>query len=127
MCKNSHADFYLKDSTLILWTLIGGEKKMNRMEKLRNHFHEQGIDGLLITSSYNRQYMTQFSGTAGVALISEKAAIFITDFRYMEQAKDQAKDYEIVQHTGPIFEEVAKQVEKLGLKKVRIRTITSYI
>ncbi len=62
--------------------------------------------------------MTQFTGTAGVVIISEQKAIFITDFRYMEQAKEQAKGYEIVQHTGPIFEEVAKQVEKLGLKKL---------
>lgn len=91
---------------------------MNRIEALRNQFREHDIEGLLVTSSYNRQYMTQFSGTAGVALISLQAAIFITDFRYMEQAKEQAQGYEVVQHTGPIFEEVAKQVEKLGLKKL---------
>ncbi|TWI55964.1 M24 family metallopeptidase [Halalkalibacter nanhaiisediminis] len=91
---------------------------MNRIEKLRAQFRERDIDALLITSQYNRQYMTGFFGTAGVALISEKAAIFITDFRYVEQAKEQAKGYEIIQHTGPIFEEVAKQVEKLGMKKL---------
>ncbi|WP_332697950.1 M24 family metallopeptidase [Halalkalibacter lacteus] len=91
---------------------------MKRIEALRTEFREHGIDGLLLTSSYNRQYMTQFTGTAGVAIISEQKAIFITDFRYMEQAREQAKGYEIVQHTGPIFEEVAKQVEKLGLKRL---------
>jgi Xaa-Pro aminopeptidase len=91
---------------------------VKRIEALRTKFKEYEIDGLLLTSSYNRQYMTQFTGTAGVAIISEKKAIFITDFRYMEQAKEQAKGYEIVQHTGPIIKEVAKQVEKLGLKKL---------
>ncbi|MDT8862514.1 Xaa-Pro peptidase family protein [Alkalihalobacillus sp. MEB130] len=91
---------------------------MNRIEALRSKLKEQQIDGLLVTSSYNRQYMTQFTGTAGVAIISAEKALFITDFRYMEQAQEQAKEFEIIQHTGPIFVEVAKQVEKLGLKKL---------
>jgi Xaa-Pro aminopeptidase len=62
--------------------------------------------------------MTNFTGTAGVAIISDQKAQFITDFRYVEQAKEQAKGFEIVQHTGPIYVEVANQVEKLGLKKL---------
>ena len=33
-----------------------------------------GIDGFLITSTYNRRYMTNFTGSAGVVLISQKEA-----------------------------------------------------
>lgn len=91
---------------------------MSRIEALRTQFADHGIDALLITSSYNRRYISQFSGTAGVVLISEKQAVFITDFRYVEQAQEQAKGFEIVQHQGPIFEEVAKQVERLGITKL---------
>ncbi|GAE36328.1 M24 family metallopeptidase [Halalkalibacter akibai] len=91
---------------------------MSRIEKLRSKLRDHEIDGLLVTSTYNRQYLTNFTGTAGVAIISEQKAIFITDFRYVEQAKEQATGFEIVQHTGPIFEEVAKQVAKLGLKQL---------
>ncbi|GAE24588.1 aminopeptidase YpdF [Halalkalibacter wakoensis JCM 9140] len=91
---------------------------MNRIEALRSKLNELEVDGLLITSTYNRRYMTQFTGTAGVAIVSKEKAIFITDFRYMEQASEQAKGFEIGQHTGPIFEEVAKQAKALGLKKL---------
>ncbi|WP_096201211.1 M24 family metallopeptidase [Bacillus sp. FJAT-45350] len=91
---------------------------MTRIEKLRGQFNERNIDGMLITSPYNRRYMTNFTGTAGVVLISEKEAKFITDFRYVDQANEQAVDYEIVQHTTPIFEEVAKQVESMGIKSL---------
>ncbi|MFC0561630.1 M24 family metallopeptidase [Halalkalibacter alkalisediminis] len=91
---------------------------MSRIEAVRSKLKEFEIDGLLVTSSYNRQYTTNFTGTAGVALISEQKAIFITDFRYVEQAKEQAQGFEIVQHTGPIYLEVANQVAKLGLKKL---------
>ncbi len=91
---------------------------MNRIQRLREQFKEHDIDGIIITSPYNRRYMTNFTGTAGAAIISERKATFITDFRYVDQATEQAKEFEIVQHSGPIFEEIAKQVEKMGIKKL---------
>lgn len=89
-----------------------------KLKKIRNRFKELSIEGLLITSSYNRRYMTGFTGTAGVAVISEEKAVFITDFRYTEQAAKEIEGFEIVQHTGPIIEEVANQVEKLGINRL---------
>ncbi|MDV2685133.1 Xaa-Pro peptidase family protein [Alkalihalophilus lindianensis] len=89
---------------------------MKRVEALREQLKHAEVDGLLITSAHNRQYMTTFTGTAGVAIVTQSAAVFITDFRYMEQAREQAKGFDIVQHSGPIFEEVAKQVELLKVK-----------
>ena len=62
--------------------------------------------------------MTGFTGTAGVAVISGTEAKFITDFRYVEQADAQAEGYEIVQHKGPIHEEIAKQVKMMGINKL---------
>lgn len=89
-----------------------------KLEEIRNRFKELSINGLLITSDYNRRYMTGFTGTAGVAVISEQKAVFITDFRYTEQAAKQIQGYEIIQHSGPIIEEVAKVVHDLGIKKL---------
>ncbi len=89
-----------------------------KLENIRKRFKELSIEGLLITSSYNRRYMTGFTGTAGVAIISEEKAVFITDFRYTEQAAKEIEGFEIVQHTGPIIDEVAKQIEKLGIKRL---------
>ncbi|MCH1626613.1 M24 family metallopeptidase [Ferdinandcohnia quinoae] len=91
---------------------------MSKLAKLRESFSGLGIDGLLVTNGYNRRYITNFTGTAGVALISEKNAVFLTDFRYVEQAGEQVKDFEIVQHIGSIIEEVARQAEKMGIKKL---------
>ncbi|KGA97913.1 peptidase M24 [Alkalihalobacillus alcalophilus ATCC 27647 = CGMCC 1.3604] len=91
---------------------------MKRIEALRGKLAENQIDALVVASGVNRRYMTGFSGSAGIALISEKEAVFITDFRYVEQAKEQAKGFEIIQHTGPITEELAKQIERIGAKSV---------
>ncbi|MDP7977129.1 Xaa-Pro dipeptidase [Bacillus sp. WLY-B-L8] len=91
---------------------------MEKLTKLRSAFGEAGIDGILLTNQHSRRYMTNFTGTAGVVLISNERALFITDFRYVEQAQKQTAGYEIVQHTGTIIEEVAKQVKDLGIQKL---------
>ncbi|GMB07672.1 Xaa-Pro aminopeptidase [Thermolongibacillus altinsuensis] len=93
---------------------------MEKLEKLRAQFSELGIDGMLITNEYNRRYMTGFTGTAGVALIGLKHAVFITDFRYVEQATKQVEGYEIVQHANALIEEVAKQAAKMGIQKLGV-------
>lgn len=91
---------------------------MTRLERLREKLDENKLDGLLITNSYNRRYMTGFTGTAGVVLVSKNGAKFITDFRYVEQAENQIKGYDIVQHSGKIEEEIATQVKELQIKRL---------
>ncbi|WOV88874.1 Xaa-Pro peptidase family protein [Sporosarcina oncorhynchi] len=87
-----------------------------KLAKLRETFKEKGIDALLVTNSYNRRYITGFTGSAGVAIISATDAVFITDFRYTEQAAVQVKDFRIVKHEKTIIEEVAAQVKDMGVK-----------
>jgi Xaa-Pro aminopeptidase len=96
----------------------GENTVMEKLAKLRTNFSAAGIDGLLITSPYNRRYMTNFTGTAGIVLISADRAQFITDFRYVEQASKQCTGFEIVKHVGTIPDEVAKQVKNLGIKRL---------
>ncbi|MGD7045564.1 M24 family metallopeptidase [Jeotgalibacillus proteolyticus] len=91
---------------------------MSKVEQLRKQMAKHDLDGLMITSSYNRKYISNFTGSAGIAVISQEEAVFITDFRYTEQAADQAKEFTIVQHKGPIHQEVASQVERLGIKRL---------
>ncbi|MFD1736422.1 M24 family metallopeptidase [Bacillus salitolerans] len=91
---------------------------MTKIDQLRNRFQELNVDGMLVTSKYNRRFISGFTGSAGVALISEDKALFITDFRYVEQATKQLDGFEVVQHKASIIEEIASQVEKLGIKKL---------
>ncbi|QDP40577.1 M24 family metallopeptidase [Radiobacillus deserti] len=91
---------------------------MGKLDKLRKRLSEKNLDGILITNDKNRRYMTGFTGTAGVVLITQDKAILITDFRYIEQATEQASDYEIVEHKQSIVLEIADQINKFGLKQV---------
>ncbi len=91
---------------------------MEKIEKLRSSFSEHGIDGILITSPYNRRYISNFTGTAGVVLISADQAQFITDFRYIEQASKQCQGFEIIKFTDTIPKEIAVQAKKMGIQKL---------
>ena len=91
---------------------------MEKLTKLRNSFQQSNIDALLVTSGKNRRYLTNFSGSAGVAIITEEKAVFITDFRYTEQASKQCEGYTIVQQKGGLIEEIADQVKELGITRL---------
>ncbi|NLY79283.1 MAG: aminopeptidase P family protein [Lysinibacillus sp.] len=89
---------------------------MIKLEKLRKALKSYQVDALLITNPYNRRYMTGFTGTSGIAIVSENDAVFITDFRYTEQAKEQVKHFRIIEQESTILKEVGKQIDKLGIK-----------
>lgn len=85
---------------------------MTRLNQLRKGMKEKNIDALLITSPYNLRYISHFTGTTGLSVVTMDKAYFVTDFRYTEQASKQAEGFEIVQNLGSIYEEVAAIVNK---------------
>ncbi|PRS87038.1 M24 family metallopeptidase [Bacillus velezensis] len=89
-----------------------------KLEKLRNLFGQLDIDGMLVTSSANLQYMTGFTGSSGLAVISKERAAFITDFRYTEQAKRQVKGFDIIEHGGSLIQTAADTILEYGIKKL---------
>lgn len=94
------------------------ELKRERIDQLRKQLLESKVDAILITHSYNRRYITGFTGTAGYALITQDALEFITDFRYVDQAKKQASLYEVVLHDGPILKTVRERLQRHGVQRL---------
>ena len=97
---------------------------MLRVEKLRKKMQEENLDSFLVTSPYNLRYLTNFTGTTGLAVITLEKAFFITDFRYTEQAAAQAQGFEIIKNVGPIFDEVANLVRKEELHSLAFEETT---
>lgn len=91
---------------------------MERIRKVRKKLKDIGIDALLVTNLYNLRYLTNFTGSTGLALITADKAYFVTDFRYTEQAAEEAIDFEIVKNEGLIYKEVARLVEQDQIRKL---------
>ncbi len=91
---------------------------MSRLSKLQAVLKEKDLDALLVTSTYNLRYVSNFTGSTGLALVTKDQAFFVTDFRYTQQAAAEAKGFEIRRNIGPIFEEVKKIAEEQNIVKL---------
>ncbi len=93
-------------------------KISNRLQKLRQKLAEEEVDAFLISQLENRYYLSGFDGSAGFLLITPQNTILATDFRYIEQAKRQAPDYEIFQITNNIADWFPRLVAELNLRQL---------
>ena len=66
-----------------------------RIDKLKDKIESLNLDGLYITNITNVRYLTGFTGSAGSILILKEKKHFFTDGRYIEQSKNQVKDFQI--------------------------------
>lgn len=48
---------------------------------------DEGLDALLVTSLPNVRYLTGFSGSAALVVVTPRETLLVTDFRYEEQAQ----------------------------------------
>ena len=90
----------------------------NRLQRLRHALAAKESEAILISQPENRLYLSGFDGSAGFLLITQKVAILATDFRYIEQARTQAPDYEILRITGDLADWFPKLGTELELRNL---------
>jgi Xaa-Pro aminopeptidase len=81
-----------------------------RVDGLAAAVEEQGLDALVITNLPNVRWATGFTGTNGAAIIGPDIRVFLTDFRYVEQASEQVPDYERVRAGRDLLADVAARL-----------------
>ena len=104
---------------------------MSRIEKVRAQLAAQGLDALVVTNLKNIRYLANFTGTTAALIITSDQAIFVTDFRYVQQASKQAPDFTLLQNKKEIFAEindflVANQIQKVGIEADEM-TVSTYL
>jgi Xaa-Pro aminopeptidase len=60
-----------------------------RLDRLRAAFADAACDSLVVTNLTNVRYLTGFSGSAGLVVVTGDRAVLITDGRYETQAVEQ--------------------------------------
>ena len=92
---------------------------MKSVESIREKLREKELDALVLFSDTNIRYATRFSITDGAALVTRDRAYLLTDSRYIEAAREQARDVEVLQfdHEHPLKDRLAAL---LGGQKPRL-------
>jgi Xaa-Pro aminopeptidase len=90
---------------------------MNRLRKLRKLITEKGLDSLLVSQPENLRYLSGFTGS-GWLLISGRDAVLALDFLYLEQAKGESPDLEIIQIKQELHNWLPGLVFDLGWHKL---------
>jgi Xaa-Pro aminopeptidase len=60
-----------------------------RMPRLRERLGSKELDGLLVSELTNVRYLTGFTGSAALLLVTPDAALLVTDGRYRTQAAEE--------------------------------------
>ena len=89
-----------------------------RLAKLYEKLSAEEVDALLISKAVNVSYFSGFRGDSSVLLVGKNFRKLITDGRYIEQARREAKNFQIVEQTEGLYKKIV--AELAGCKKVGI-------
>jgi Xaa-Pro aminopeptidase len=85
------------------------------LTNLKSKMKTQDIKALLVNDLINIKYLTGFTGTSAILLVTLDKGFLFTDFRYIEQAQKQAKSVEIVEVKKKAFTDIGKLLDSEGI------------
>ena len=83
---------------------------MSRADRLVALLEERSLDWLLVTNLVNVRYLTGFTGTNGACLVSSDERLFFTDFRYVERARAEVREFERVEGGRDLLGDLAARL-----------------
>jgi Xaa-Pro aminopeptidase len=81
-----------------------------RADRLVELLAERELDCLLVTNLVNVRYLSGFTGTNGACVVSREERLFLTDFRYLDQAEAQVPGFERVMAERDLLGDLARRL-----------------
>jgi len=88
------------------------------LERLRRDLASAELDGILVSSRSDVFYLSGFTGSSGVLLVTDGRALLFSDFRYRIQAVEQAGDFEFVEIERHLFRSVGRAAADFGASRL---------
>jgi Xaa-Pro aminopeptidase len=98
----------------------------SRLTLFKESLKRKKIDAFLVSEIHNIRYLTGFTGSSALLLITENKNIFLTDFRYQEQAEKEIYGWDIHIAKGGMIKAVKNISHKLGIKILGFEFSVSY-
>jgi len=80
----------------------------NRVARLRTLLAEQRLDAFIVTSLTHLRYLTGFTGTNGLGVVSRRDVFLLTDSRYRAQAAQEVRSARRICTQRPLLEAMAE-------------------
>ena len=80
---------------------------MSRADRVVAVLEERELDCLLVTNLVNVRYLTGFTGTNGACVVTRDERLFLTDSRYVEQARQQVPEFEQLEASRELLGDLA--------------------
>lgn len=61
----------------------------NRTARVREEMQRRGLDAFIVSSLFNIRYLTGFTGSNAILIVTKKSTTFLSDVRYKLQAKQE--------------------------------------
>lgn len=93
---------------------------MNPVERvglLQRRMAGEGLDAFLVSDANNRRYLSGFTGSAGSLLVLPERTFLLTDFRYAEQASQEASGVTVVSYVE-VLDSLARVLQDAGVRRV---------
>ena len=101
----------------------------DRVKKIQAYLKEHDIDAFLVLTKLNRQYISGFTGSAGMVLVTKKSAELYVDDRYTIRAKRESplKVSKLSRFSATLFEIGEGRVKSgIGIEdKITVREFRS--
>lgn len=89
-----------------------------RLRRLRERLDAVGADAFIETFLINIQYLTGFTGSAGVLVVTPERAVFLTDARYTIQAREEVKLAQVQIVRGSVLDAAGTMLKRAGRLRV---------
>ena len=114
-----------------------------RLAGLRESFEKKKTQGFLVTTVTNVRYLSGFTGSSGFIMLTKNKNIFVTDFRYKEQAERELSvggidkrtkfpppkggiGWDIIIEKGDRLKIIRNLIAKLGIRSLGCESAVSY-
>lgn len=82
----------------------------SRGDRLVELMDERELDCLLVTQLTNVRWLSGFTGSNGACVVSRDERLFFTDFRYVDLASTQVRDFERVEAGRQMLADLARRL-----------------
>lgn len=101
---------------------------MSQLSRVRKQMVDRKCPALLVSDIVNVQWLTGFTGSSGIAVVTEDKAFFITDSRYEVQAANEVTEFERVIFRSPDTQIgiLTNELQSRKITKLGFETSTRY-